>query len=210
MDHLDQVLEAATPLLRRAERVLDAAGAPAEHEIWQELRCVRLLPADAVEAVAALRPGALSEAVPELRSAARSCAGAAADLPPPGDWEGEAAEAYDDLRHRVAAHLAGADDSLDERLEATADLADALSDWMTRARDALAATLAEVLLSTEALTLQISPAASPPEHPEPPEPAEIEAAAAVAAHVLRVIAGLYTEAEELMHNSTHLTKPIPV
>ncbi|XVU25844.1 hypothetical protein ACQPZJ_01940 [Actinoplanes sp. CA-054009] len=204
MDRLDQLLDAARPLLLRVERVLDVAGAPAEHEIWPELRCVRLLPADAVTAVAELRPEALAEAVPQLRAAARSCAGAAADLPPPGEWEGEAAEAYDDLRRRVATHLAGAGDSLDERLEATADLAAALHDWMTRSRDTLAATLAEVLLSAEALTLQTSPAA------EPPEPAEIGAAAAIAARVLRTIAGFSAEAEELMHNSTHLTSPIPV
>ncbi|MFF5080659.1 hypothetical protein ACFY36_26700 [Actinoplanes sp. NPDC000266] len=204
MDRLSQVLDAARPLLRRVEQVLDAAGAPAEHEIWQELRRVRLLPADAVAAVDALRPEVLAETGPSLRAAARSCAGAAADLPPPGEWEGEAAEAYDDLRHRVATHLAGADDSLDERLEATADLASALHDWMTRVRDTLAATLAEALLSAEALTLQTTPTAAPP------EAAEIEAAATVATHVLRTIAGLYTEAEELMHNSTHLTSPIPV
>ncbi|XVV13077.1 hypothetical protein ACQP2X_01600 [Actinoplanes sp. CA-131856] len=204
MDRLDQLLDAAHPLLRRVEEVLDAAGAPAEHKIWQELRRVRLLPADAVAAVAALRPEALTRAVPSLRAAARSCAGAAADLPPPGEWEGEAAETYDDLRRRVATHLAGADDSLDERLEATADLTEALSDWMTRARDTVATALGEALLSAEALTLQTTPVTAPP------GTAEIEAAATVAAHVLRTIAGLYTEAEELMHNSTHLTSPIPV
>ncbi|MEU8821977.1 hypothetical protein [Actinoplanes sp. NPDC048796] len=198
MDALYQVLDAALPLLRRVEQVLGDAGAPAEHKIWQELRRVRLLPVDAVEAVAALRPGALAETVPELRAGARACA--AADLPPPGVWEGEAAEAYDDLRRRVAVHLAGAADSLDERLEETADLTAALSDWMIRARDTVAATLADVLVSAEALTLQTAPATPRPE----------TAAAAIAAHVLRTIADLYAEAEELMQNSTHLTHAVPV
>ncbi|MEV4345962.1 hypothetical protein AB0J83_15960 [Actinoplanes sp. NPDC049596] len=204
MDRLDQLLDAATPLLRRAGDLLEEAGAPAEDPLWDQLRRVRLLPADAVTAVAALRPAALAEAVPELRSAARSCAGVAAALPPPGEWEGEAAETYDDLRRRVATHLAGDGDSLDERLEATADLADALHDWMSRSRDAVAAVLAEVLMSAEALTLQTSPVA------HPPEPADLQAAVTVATHVLRTIADLYAEAEDLIHNSTHLTTPIPV
>ncbi|GAA0521113.1 hypothetical protein Ade02nite_64810 [Paractinoplanes deccanensis] len=205
MDHLDQVLDAATPLLRRAEEVIDEAGAPAGHALWQQLRRVRLLPADAAHAVAALDPAALADAVPELRAAARSCVATAAGLPPPGgDWQGEAADTYDDLRRRVSGHLAGADDSLDERLEATADLAAALHDWMVRARESLAAALAEVLTSAEGLTLQTSSGA------HPPDAASIEAAAAVTTHVLRAIADHYIEAEELMRESRPLTDPIPV
>jgi uncharacterized protein YukE len=202
MDSLDQVLDAASPLLRRAGELLDEAGAPAGHALWVQLRRVRLLPADAAQAVAALRPSVLAEAVPELRAAAQACAETAGSLPAPGDWQGEAAEAYDDLRHRVAAHLASGADSLDERLEATADLADALADWMTRARNALAVTLAEVLTSAEALTLRATTG--------PPGSPETEAAATVAVHVLRTIADNYEEAAELVHNSSHLTTPIPV
>jgi hypothetical protein len=147
-DRLDDLLAAAGPLLRRVDDVLTAGGAPPEHAVWQELRRVRLLPAAATEAVAALRPSALREAVTELRAGAQACVETADALPPPGDdWTGEAAEAYDELRTRAAAHLSGGDESLDERLEATADLAQALTDWMTQTRAGLASALATVLTS---------------------------------------------------------------
>src|ERR1700754_1174438 len=158
MDLLDQVLEAADPLLRRVDGVLSTTGAPGEHALWAELRRVRLLPGDAARAVGALDPASLSGAVDALRVDAQRCADAAADLPPPEPWTGEAAEAYDDLRRRTAAHLSGADDSLDERWEATADLAQALADWMSTARSDLAAAIAEVMSSAEAMTLTTTPA----------------------------------------------------
>ncbi|MBL7260984.1 hypothetical protein [Paractinoplanes lichenicola] len=203
MDRLDQVLDSATPLLRRAEDVLELAGAPPGHPVWGHLRRVRLMPADAARAVAELRPAALAEAEPELRAGARLCAGTAAALPPPDEWEGEAADAYDDQRRRVAAHLSGGHDSLEERFEATADLAAALHDWMTRARDNLAAVLADALTSAEALTLT-GPASLPPTS------AESVAAADLTAHVLRAIADDYAEAEELLEGSRQLADPIPL
>ncbi len=203
MDRLDQVLDTATPLLRRAEEVLDAAGAPISHPVWENLRRVRLMPADAAHAVAELRPAALAEAVSELRADARLCSEAAAALPLPDEWEGEAAEAYDDLRRRVSAHLSGGNESLDERFEATADLAAALHDWMTRTRDNLAATLADVLISADALALT-APATYPP------TAAEINAAADLSSHVLHTIATDYTEAEDLLHGSLALATPIPL
>jgi hypothetical protein len=107
MDRLDEVLAEAGPLLRRVDEVLAAGGAPAEHAVWPELRRVRLLPGDAAAAVAELRPAAVADVVPELRAGARACVEAAAGLPEPGDWTGEAAEAYDDMRRRAAADLAG-------------------------------------------------------------------------------------------------------
>jgi len=203
MDRLDQVLDAALPLLRRVDEVLGSAGAPAGHGLWQELRRVRLLPGDAVQAVAALRPAAFADAVPELRADARACAAAAAALPGPGDWSGDAAEAYDELRHRTAAQLSGGDESLDERLEATADLAQALTDWMATARRDLAATLALVLTSGEALELSTAPAV-------PPEPGQVIAAADVAARVLHAIAESYIDAADLLHGSRPLATPLPM
>ena len=68
----------------------------------------------------------LGEAGPEIRAEARACVEIATDLPAPEKWTGEAAEAYDEARQRTAAELSGGDESLDERLEATADLAEAL------------------------------------------------------------------------------------
>lgn len=203
MDRLDEVAAAAAPLLRRVGDVLTAGGAPEGHEVWDELRRVRLLPADAVRAVAALRPSAFDDAVTELRSGARACAETAAELPPPGGWTGEAAEAYDDLRARAATHLSGGGESLDERLEATADLAQALTDWMAQTRSRLAAALAGVLLSGEALTLSAPPGA-------PPAVAEIEAAAQVAARLLREIADSYAEPADLLHGSADLATAVPM
>ena len=203
MDRLDEVLATAGPLLRRVDEVLTAAGAPAEHDVWRELRRVRLLPADAAQAVSALRPEAFLDAVPELRAGARVCAEIAATLPSPGDWAGDAADAYDELRSRYAAHLSGGDDSLDERLEATADLAQALTDWMATTRDDLAAALTTVLASGEALALTAAPAF-------PPTGTEIEAAADVAAHLLRTIADRYADAADLLHSSTELAAAVPM
>ncbi|MCM4079392.1 hypothetical protein [Paractinoplanes hotanensis] len=203
MDRLDQVLDAATPLLRRAEQVLDAAGAPAGHPVLDDLRRVRLMPADAAQAVAGLRPSALADAAAELRAGARVCAEVATSLPPPGAWEGEAADAYDDRRRRYAVHLSGTGESLDERLEATADLAAALREWMTRTRDNLASALADVLGSAESITLGVRA------H-HPPSTAEARAAADVTSHVLRVVATDYAEAEDLLRGSQELANPVPL
>jgi hypothetical protein len=64
MDLLDGVVAAADPLLRRVDQVLSTTGAPPDHPVWASLRLVRLLPGDAVQAVAALRPADLAEAAP--------------------------------------------------------------------------------------------------------------------------------------------------
>jgi hypothetical protein len=203
MDRLDDLAATAAPLLRRVGEVLTAAGAPGGHEVWAELRRVRLMPADAVQAVTALRPSAFDDAVVELRSGARACVETAAALPPPGDWTGDAAEAYDDLRTRAAAHLSGGDESLDERLEATADLAQALRDWMNGTRSRVAVALAAVLTSGEALTLTARPRF-------PPTVAEVAAAADIAALLLGRIADSYEEAADLLHGSTDLATVVPM
>ena len=204
MDRLDDVLGTVAPLLKRVDQVLASAGAPPDHEIWPALRRVRLLAWDAVQAVAALRPGDLTEAAPELRGDARSYAGVADSLPPPGGWTGDAADAYEQARRRTAAHLSGGADSLDERLEATADLADALIDWMRETRGGLAATLAEVLTSAEALSLSASSGAVA----DPPAAWEVEAAADVAARVLGTVADSYDAVQELMTGSASLATPL--
>jgi len=201
MDRLDEVLFTAAPLLSRVDDLLTGAGAPAEHGVWAELRRVRLLPGDAVQAVAGLRPGEFHEAVTELRADAQACVDTAAGLPEPGEWSGEAAEAYDALRLRVAGQLSGGDESLDERLQATADLAQALGDWMVETRAGLADALAAVLSSGEALVLSGSSAT-------PPSAVEIEAAAEAAAFVLRTIADAYAEGADLLHGSADLAAPV--
>ncbi|NMO57171.1 hypothetical protein HH310_39110 [Actinoplanes sp. TBRC 11911] len=202
-DLLDQVLAAADPLVRRVDEVLNASGAPDGHALWTELRRVRLLPGDAARAVAALDPAPLSGAADALRADARTCADAAAELPPPDTWTGEAAEAYDDLRRRTAARLSGTDDSLDERWEATADLADALADWMSTARSDLAVVLAEVMISAEAVTLVTS-------ETWPATADQASAAAAVGTRILRSVAASYADADDLLRGSAPLASAIPL
>jgi hypothetical protein len=209
MDRLDDVLLTAQPLLKRVDELLSTMGAPAEHEVWAQVRRVRLLPGDAAQAVAALRPSALGEAGPEIRADARSCREVAAGLPPPGEWTGTAAEAYDEGRRRMAAHLSGDRESLDERLEETADLADALLEWMEQTRDALARALAEALRSREAVTLAGGDGRTP-DGRTPAAVADVLAAADIAALVLRTVADHYGDATELVHGSAHLTEAIPM
>ncbi|MEU4694509.1 hypothetical protein [Actinoplanes sp. NPDC023714] len=153
MDRLDHLLDAASPLLDRVDHVLSTIGAPEGHPVWRELRRVRLLPGDAARAVGALDPEAILDAVSELRADAQAYAAVADSLPPPGEWEGEAADAYDLKRRRTAEHLNGGPGSLGHRMRATADLADALTAWMARSRGDLAAVLAAALISQEAVTL---------------------------------------------------------
>lgn len=196
MDRLDELLAVASPLLARVDALLGERGAPADHEVWRQLRRVRLLPGDAARAVASLRPGEFDDAVGLLRADARACAEVAAGLPPAGDWSGEAAEAYGEVRGRVADRLSGDGESLDERLEASADLAQALIDWMARARGDLTVALARVLASGEAVALAAGD--------------EPEAAAAVAAAVLRAIAESYVEADDLLQGSAELAEAIPM
>jgi hypothetical protein len=201
MDRLDRLLSTAGPLLRRVDDVLATVGAPPEHRVWIQLRRVRLLPGDAARAVAVLRPDELTEAAPELRADARAYAVLAASLPGPGEWAGAAAEAYDAARQRAAAHLSGGPESLDERLQASADLADALITWMRSARDALAEVLAEVLSSTQAVTLAAT-------EMDLASAREQEAAADVAMKVLRAVADAYEPGAELLHTSARLAEPL--
>ena len=193
-DRLDEVLGVAAPLLARVDAALAEQGAPADHEVWRQLRRVRLLPGDAARAVASLRPAEFDDAVDLLRADARACAEVAQELPPPGEWDGEAAQAYVELRARVADRLSGDGESLDERLEASADLAEALIDWMERARAELALALAGVLASSDAVTLKTED--------------DPLAAAELAAQVLRTIAESYAEADDLLQGSAELAAAI--
>ncbi|GAA2491983.1 hypothetical protein [Winogradskya humida] len=190
MDRLDRLLDTAGPLLRRVDAALGDAGAPAEHAVWGALRRVRLLPGDAVRAVAALRPSDLAEASPELRSTAGSYATLASDLPPPGDWSGTAADAYDRARLGVAEHLSTGPESLESNLRATADLADDLTAWMQTSRDGVAEALAEILVSTEAVALLTDNVDS--------------AAPDLAALLLLAVGDAYDRGMDLLHRSAEL------
>jgi hypothetical protein len=203
MDTLDQVVATTAPLLNRVDEILSGVGAPTDHPVWTQLRRVRLLPGDAVRAVAALRPSELPAASAELRADARAYAEIAESLPPPAGWSGDAADAYDDARRHVAVHLSGGPDSLDERLEATADLADALTDWIAESRADVATALAEIMTSAAALTLS----SGSPVDPAPP--AETGAAADVAARLLGAVADRYDLAADLLDGSAELAIALP-
>lgn len=200
MDRLDQLLDTASPLLRRVDELLRAGGAPPGHGVWVQLRRVRLLPGDAARAVAALRPADLGDAGPELRADARACAVLAASLPPPGEWSGMAAEAYDRARQRTAERLSG-EFSLGERLQASADLAEALAGWMRTTRDGLASVLAEIVGSAEAIVLASDKV-------DITSPREIMAAADAGEKILEVVADAYDEAVDLMRTSSDLAEPL--
>ena len=204
MDRLDELIAAAGPLLRRIDEVIGTSGAPADHRLWTELRRVRLLPGAAVHAVAALRPAELTDAATHLRADARAYAAIAQSLPPPSGWTGEAADAYDTARRRAAEHLSGGLDSLDERLEATADLAEALVSWIGQSRGEIAVALADVLGSTDALVLTADSAV------DPTAAAEAQAAADAGERILRTAAEIYELAAELLHGSAELATPLTV
>jgi hypothetical protein len=202
-DFLDQVVGSASSLLRRVDELLAGSGAPPEHQVWAEMRRVRLLPSDAVQAVAALRSADLAEAGAELRAGARAYAGIAESLTSPDSWTGAAAAAYDAARRRTAEHLSGAPESLDERLEATADLADALVDWMDQTRSELAGALAQILSSTQALALSADAPL------DPSAPGQLQAAADVAERILHTVADSYELAADLLYGSAELATPSP-
>ena len=199
MNRLDQVMQTAGPLLRRIDDLLAGVGAPPGHPLWDQLRRVRLLPFDAVTAVASLRPAELTEAVDELRADARAFAEVAEELPAPGTWSGAAADSYDTARVRVAEQIGGGPESLEERLDATADLAEALNGWMRQAQDDLAAVLAEMLSSTQALDLPIDKA------PDLGTPRSVLAAADIAVLVLCQVGDSYDQADDLLDASRELT-----
>jgi uncharacterized protein YukE len=201
MDRLDHLLDTASPLLDLIDRVLSTVGAPEGHPVWPELRRVRLLPGDAARAVGALYPEAILDAVPELRADAQAYAAVADALPLAGAWEGEAADAYEQARRRTAEHLNGGPDSLGHRMAATADLADALTNWMARARGDLAAILVAVLASTEAVALTTADSLPPDE--------EARLAADLAAPVLRTVADSYDRGETLIDESVALQNALP-
>ncbi|MFC4063801.1 hypothetical protein [Actinoplanes subglobosus] len=201
MDRLDELLTAADPLLGRVDQVLSEIGAPGGHDVWRELRRVRLLPGDAARAVAGLRPTAILDAAPELRADARAYADLADALPLASGWTGEASEAYEKARRSAAEHLNGGPDSLGHRMAATADLADSLTAWMLRIRADLAAVLTEVMPSIEAIVL-ITGDQLPSD--------QAAAAAAIGSRLLRVVADGYDEAEDLLTGSAELQTPLLV
>lgn len=212
MDALDVVRDAAEELLARAQRALDQAGAPADHPLWPLLRTVRVAAPEAVRAVVALRPDPLPEAgvrLGRLVAAYRRVIGGepGAGVAPAGpaatpfgvtggraaEWTGAAADAYTERARAVTGYVSGewSDPAggVLGRASATAAYADELADWIVDTRLALAGTLAEALVSRQALTL----------HAADPLSAEAGLAAAdVTARVLATVAEAYERASRLL------------
>ncbi|WP_305787698.1 hypothetical protein [Symbioplanes lichenis] len=201
MDSLDRLLPLTDALLRRVDAMLEWGGAPAGHEVWHQIRRVRLLPGDAVQTVAALRPAELHEAARRLRRESHAYAGIAASLPGPGPWSGPAADAYDRTRQRLAKHISGTDRSLDERLAASATLAERLAEWMSTTRSATAAALVEILTSIESVRLS-------GEEPDPHSLPDTMAAAEAATVVLRAVADAYDAGQDLLFETSKLKQPL--
>lgn len=153
MDPLNQLTGPATDLLDRVDRVLAAAGAPDGHPIWSLLRRLRVLPGDAARAVCALRAAPLVAAADAARQLLAAYDEACVALAAPVSWQGPAAEAFAGYRDGLTTYLAGDGETLIGRAAATASYADALAEWVTDARLALARTLADVLASAEAVAV---------------------------------------------------------
>jgi hypothetical protein len=204
-DALDRLSAEAVPLLRRVDAALTFSGASADDAVWPLLRRVRALPSDAVAAVAGWRAEPLAATAAELRSFARRWDGALDTVAAPPPWEGAAAEAY--RRRWAALHTyarGGGADSAVGRLRATADHLDALAEWVTRSRRALAAALADALTSAEAVTLLTARAPDePPAAPGEPvtEAAVGSAAARLAVHVLTPVAVACDEGRALSEDA---------
>jgi hypothetical protein len=195
MEPLDHLAGPAADLLGRVDDLLTEAGAPAAHPIWPLLRRVRVLPGEAVAAVVALRPERLTSTASVLRRQRARYDAAAMDLATEVAWHGAAAEAFLARRTALAAHLADGPESMVGRLEASAAYLDALAEWVTAGRAQLARTLADVLVSVEAVALVVGAS-----HNGPGESAVLSrpaAAAEIGARVLTVVAELCDRGDAL-------------
>jgi len=180
MDLLDRVHPVARPLLEKVDATLVAGGAPAGHPIWPLLRRLGALPGEAVAQLATVAPGGLTPVGDALHQHADAYRHRVDEVPMPAGWRGPAADAYAASWSALAAHLAGsAPDTLAGRLADTAGYLDDVAAWLTRARRAVAGTVAECLGSAEAVTVH-----SGPGDPGPSPSAVTTAAATIGAHLL--------------------------
>jgi len=183
MDLLDRVHPVARPLLEKVDATLVAGGAPAGHPIWPLLRRLGALPGDAVAQLAAVAPDGLTPASDDLHQHADRYRQRVDEVPMPAGWRGPTADAYAASWSALAAHLAGSGtDTLAGRLADTASYLDEVAAWLSRARRAVAGTVAECLGSAEAVTLH-----SGSGDPGPSPSAVTAAAAAIGAHLLATV-----------------------
>jgi hypothetical protein len=153
MDALARLAPVARPLLRQVDNALATLGAPAEHPVWGLLRRVGATPADAVSFFADLEPGRLRGAAERLRTRADGYAEAPVPAQLSG-WAGSTAEAYATQAAGLAGHL---HTGLAGQLRTSASYVDAVADWYAASRDELARCLADVLGSSQAVTVRSQP-----------------------------------------------------
>ncbi len=176
MDLLDRVYPVARDLLDRVDASLAAGGAPADHPVLPLLGRLGALPGEVVAHVAGLTTDGLAGAAEALRRQADGYRERTDAVPMPAAWRGPAAEAFGATWSGLSAHLAGGGpDTLAGRLDDTAGYLDEVAAWLTRARRALAGTVAECLGSAEAVTLRSVPDTVP---------RTVAAAATIGAHLL--------------------------
>jgi hypothetical protein len=157
MDALARLTPVAEPLLRDVDNALATLGAPPTHAIWRRLRSLAATPAQVVTSFAAWDPDSLRSAASALREQADAYERITISTASP--WEGAAAEHYLAAARALRDHLAaGAVESMAGRLRAQADAAEDLAEWQHRGREAMAATLAGVLMSRQALIVRSHPA----------------------------------------------------
>jgi hypothetical protein len=183
MDLLDRVHPVAGPLLAKVDATLVAGGAPAGHPIWPLLRRLGALPGESVAHLVAVAPDGITPAGDDLHQHADGYRHRVDEVPMPAGWRGPAADAYAASWSALAAHLAGSGpDTLAGRLADTAGYLDDVAAWLTRARRAVAGSVAECLGSAEAVTLH-----SGPGDPGPSPSAVTAAAATIGAHLLATL-----------------------
>ena len=156
MDPLARLAPVARPLLRDVDNAFATLGAPAEHPVWGLLRRVGTTPSDAVTFFVNLDPDRLRAARDALRD--RAMAYGRATVPTNVPWEGSAAQSYAASATALSRHLHGdADESMASRLGANASYVDSVAEWVQRSRDQVARTVAQVLTSSQAVTVRSVP-----------------------------------------------------
>jgi hypothetical protein len=187
MDALARLEPIARPLLAEVDQALATLGAPAAHPVWSALRSVGATPADCVSTVAAWDPAPLRTAANALRAQARDYTEATPSAPPA--WEGQAGALYRARAAAIAQQLSAGPQSMAQRLTDQAGYADAVATWYEQTRSAVAAALAEVLTSSQAVAIRTAADGT--------LASSVSAAADMATHLLDVVANALAAGEDL-------------
>ncbi|MDT5037779.1 MAG: hypothetical protein QOE03_2964 [Micromonosporaceae bacterium] len=183
-DALDSLAEHGVDQMVRVDAALSAHGLPAGHPVAGLLRRLGALPADALDAILALRAAPLRAAATDLRRTAAGYSYQRDLLATPAEWAGSAGERFAAYRDDLVAHLGSTGDPDEQglvgRLRGTADYLDDVATWVERSRRDMAVALAEVLGSIEATRLRTGRAGG--------TTASVGAAATVGARVLTAAA----------------------